>query len=140
MELRLTRIARRPTYTIGRLYIDGIYFCDTLEDKDRDYNHDGDLDEFGEQKVYAQTAIPSGTYKIILNWSNRFQRIMPLLLDVTGFEGIRIHNGTTAANTAGCILVGENSIIGQLTESRETFYRLFNILNKTIELIEIIIT
>lgn len=140
MELRLIRIARLPTYTIGKLYIDDVYFSNTLEDKDRDYNHDGDLDEVGEKKVYAQTAIPSGTYKIILNWSNRFQRIMPLLLDVTGFEGIRIHNGTTAANTAGCILVGENSIVGQLTESREIFYRLFNILNKTIEPIEIIIT
>jgi hypothetical protein len=140
MELKLTRIARRSTYTIGRLFIDGVFFSDTLEDTDRDYNLDGDLDEQGEEKVYAQTAIPSGTYQIVVNWSNRFQRKMPRLLNVPGFDGILIHNGTTEANTAGCLLVGKNSIVGQLTESRETFYRLFDILSTTTEPIEINIT
>lgn len=140
MELKLVRIARRPTYTIGKLYIDGVYFSDTLEDRDRDYNHDGDLDEPGEEKVYAQTAIPSGTYKVIVNWSNRFQRNMPRLLDVPGFDGILMHNGVNELNTAGCLLVGKNSIVGQLTESREIFYKLFDILNGTTEPIEINIT
>jgi hypothetical protein len=140
MELKLTRIARRSTYTVGRLFIDGVFFSDTLEDTDRDYNLDGDLDEPGEEKVYAQTAIPSGTYQIVVNWSNRFQRKMPRLLNVPGFDGILIHNGTTEANTAGCLLVGKNSIVGQLTESRETFYRLFDILSTTTEPIEINIT
>lgn len=137
MELKLIRVAKRSTYTIGKLYIDGIYFCDTLEDKDRDINHDGDLDDSGEKKVYAETAIPSGIYKVILNWSNRFQRIMPLLLNVVGFEGIRIHSGNTSKNTAGCLLVGKNSIIGQLTKSRDIFNKLFDILSTTTELIVI---
>lgn len=140
MELKLTRIAKRSTYIIGKLYIDGVFFSDTLEDKDRDLNHDGDLDEPGEEKVYAQTAIPAGTYEVIVNWSNRFQRNMPRLLNVPGFDGILIHNGITELNTAGCLLVGKNTIKGQLTESRETFYRLFDILNKTVEPIEINIT
>jgi hypothetical protein len=140
MELKLKRIARRSTYTIGKLFIDGVLFSETLEDRDRDYNHDGDITDPGEEKVYAQTAIPSGTYTVILNWSNRFQRIMPLLLNVPGFEGIRIHNGTTSANTAGCILVGKNSIVGQLTDSHDIFFRLFDILNNAADPIKITIS
>ena len=140
MELKLKRIARRPTYTIGRLSIDNVPYSDTLEDTDRDYNLDGDITEPGEEKVYAQTAIPSGTYSVILNWSNRFQRIMPLLLNVPGFEGIRIHNGVTAANTAGCILVGKNSIVGQLTNSHDIFFQLFDILQNATDPIKITIS
>ena len=140
MELALKRIAYRKTYTIGKLYIDGVYFCDTLEDVNRDLNHDGDLKDEGEEKVMHETCIPFGTYKVIINWSNRFKRNMPLLLDVPEFDGIRIHNGTTAANTSGCILVGKNSIVGQLTESKETFNKLFDILQSTKESIQIEIT
>jgi len=140
MVLSLKRIARRPTYTIGKLFIDGEFFSDTLEDKDRDYNLDGDITDPGEGKVMNETCIPAGEYEVILNWSNRFQRIMPLLVNVPGFEGIRIHNGTTDKNTSGCLLVGNNSIVGQLTNSHEIFDKLFHILSVTKEKVKIIIT
>jgi len=113
MKLLLKRIAYRPTYTIGKLYIDGEYFCDTLEDPPR------------EVKIMNETAIPKGLYKVIINFSQRFQRMMPLLLDVPGFTGIRIHAGNTAQNTSGCLLVGKNKIVGQLVESRNVFDALF---------------
>lgn len=128
MKLELKRIFYGKTYTIGKLFIDGAYFSDTLEDIPR------------EVKVQNETCIPTGTYKVILNESNRFKRIMPLLLNVPGFEGIRIHAGNTEANTSGCILVGRNSIVGKLTESRDTFNSLFQILQLTQEPITIEIT
>lgn len=140
MKLQLHRIAFRDTYTIGKLFIDGIYYCDSLEDKNRDLNKDGDLTDPGEVKVYGKTCIPFGVYRIILNYSNRFKRIMPLLLDVPNFEGIRIHSGNTDANTSGCILVGQNKIIGQLINSRVTFNKLFAELKKAKGEIEIEIT
>ena len=111
MKLKLERIYKAPTYTIGKLYIDGKLFCDTLEDVVR---ADG-------VKVYGETAIPSGTYKVILNVSNRFKRLMPLLLNVPMFEGIRIHEGNTDKDTHGCILVGKNTVKGKVTESKVTF-------------------
>lgn len=118
MELKSKRVFYGFDYTIGKLYIDGEYFCDTLEDLPRD------------KKIMNETCIPTGTYKVILNESNRFKRIMPLLLNVPNFEGIRIHAGNTAANTSGCILVGKNTIKGQLTESRETFNKLFSLMTE----------
>jgi hypothetical protein len=139
MKLELKRVARRSTYTIGKLYIDGVYFSDTLEDRDRDLNHDGDINDVGEEKVMNETCIPSGTYQVIINWSNRFKRLMPLLVNVPGFEGIRIHNGITDKNTSGCLLVGKNSIVGQLTQSKEVFDSLFYILSTTKEPIKIVI-
>ena len=124
MKLTLNRIYKAPTYTIGRLFIDGIYFCDVLEDVVRDINKDGDLLDDGEQKVYGETAIPYGTYKVILNLSNRFKRIMPLLLNVPHFEGIRMHSGNTDKDTHGCLLVGKNTVKGKVTESKKTFEQL----------------
>lgn len=118
MKLQLKRIAFRPTYTIGKLYIDGKYFCDTLEDPPR------------EVKIMNETCIPEGEYKVIINMSNRFKRLMPLLMNVPGFEGIRIHAGNNASNTSGCLLVGKNKIVGQLVESRNTFDELFSILSE----------
>lgn len=116
MKLFLKRIYKGPDYTIGKLYIDGKYFCDTLEDTVRP---DG-------VKVYGKTAIPAGTYKIELVPSYRFQRLMPMLLDVPNFSGILIHNGNTADDTDGCILVGKNKIKGKVIESRDTFAELAN--------------
>lgn len=117
MKLELIRHALKADYTIGRLFIDGIYFCDTLEDTVRTG-----------PKVFGKTAIPQGTYKVQITYSNRFKQPMPLLIDVPGFSGIRIHPGNTAEDTHGCILVGKNTIKGRLTESRNTYYRLFNML------------
>lgn len=109
MKLLLERIAYKETYTIGKLYIDGVYECDTLEDKVRD------------KKIKGITAIPAGTYKIDITYSNRFKKIMPLLLDVPGFEGIRIHSGNTSEDTSGCILVGQNKEKGKLINSRMVY-------------------
>lgn len=96
MKLQVVRETFTPKSTIGKLYIGGRFFCYTLEDVDRDKNKDGDLNDAGEQKVYGETAIPKGTYKVTLTMSNRFKVVMPLLSNVAGFEGIRIHTGNYA--------------------------------------------
>jgi len=131
MELLLKRIALRPNYTIGKLYIDGVYFCDTLEDKVRDLNKDGDLNDPGETKVYAETAIPYGTYKMIVNWSPKFKRLLPRLLNVPHFDGILMHRGSNALHSAGCILIGKNTKVGMLTESAETEIKLVKLLQES---------
>lgn len=120
MELTLKRVSLKDTYTIGRLFVDGQYFCDTLEDKVRP---DG-------VKVYGETAIPAGTYKVVITYSNRFKRMLPLLQNVPMFEGIRIHPGNTAVDTHGCLLVGINTEKGKITQSKITFEKLFKLLEK----------
>lgn len=114
MKLRLERIFKGENYTIGRLYIDDIYFCDTLEDTIRS------IDENGNGKIYGKTAIPSGKYNVVMSMSDRFKRVLPLLQNVPHFEGIRIHSGNTHEDTHGCILVGKNTEIGKVTSSRIT--------------------
>lgn len=127
MKLLLKRIFLGDTYTIGKLYIDGKYFCDTLEDKVRDLNKDGDLNDKGEGKVYGKTAIPYGSYSVVYNWSPKFRRNMPRILNVKHFEGILIHYGQTSKNSAGCVLVGENKVKGQLANSMTIFNRLISL-------------
>ena len=117
MELRLERLWPKAEYTVGRLYIDGELFCNTLEDKVADVNRNGEFDG-AERKVPGKTAIPYGTYKIFYGWSPRFGRNLPRLLNVTAFDGILIHPGNTAEDSAGCILVGRNTEVGRLTQSR----------------------
>lgn len=122
MELR--RIYFGKTATIGELYLDGVRECHTLEDPVRD-GDDGILQK--EEKIYGETAIPAGRYEIILSFSNRFNRLLPLLLNVPHFQGIRIHPGNKPEHTHGCILVGnweggDKEIIG---DSRATFARIF---------------
>ena|SRR3990167_2270494 len=92
--------------TIGSLFIDGEFFCYGLEDVDRDLNKDGDIDDVGETKVFGETAIPSGVYTVILSMSKRFKRLLPEILNVKGFSGVRIHSGNNASHSHGCILVG----------------------------------
>lgn len=116
MKLKVERLWPKQSYTVGRLYVNGEFFCNTLEDVVRDLPK--------EQKVYAQTAIPPGTYKVVYNYSPKFKRKLPRLLDVPYFEGILIHPGNTAADSAGCILVGNNSAVGRLSNSRATSDRL----------------
>lgn len=116
MKLKVERRRLEAGYTVGRLYVDGRLFCDTLEDRVRD------LDK--EEKVPGRTAIPAGTYRVEFNWSPKFGRNLPRLLDVPRFEGILIHPGNTADDSAGCILVGRNTAAGRLTESRDTSDRL----------------
>lgn len=130
MRLELKRIAKRPTYTIGRLYIDGQYFCDTCEDCDRGLRDDMPLDYIKHAKVYGITAIPTGTYKVSITYSQKFKKNLPLIHNVKGFEGIRIHSGNTADDSLGCVLVGENKAVGKVLNSRATMDRLMPILLK----------
>jgi len=118
-ELLLQRRFLRDTYTIGRLSVDDLSYCDTLEDKVRDYNKDGDLDDAGEQKVYGETAIPYGRYRITITHSPKFKRRLPLLMSVPHFEGIRIHAANWPRELEGCIAVGENKVKGGLINSRQ---------------------
>ena len=124
MKLLNKRVALKDTYTIGHLSIDGVPECDVLEDKVRDIDHDGKFDH-GESKVFAETAIPYGTYKIIITYSERFKKDLPLLLNVPSFDGIRIHPGNTSEDTHGCLLVGHNTEMGKVTSSKDTFEKLF---------------
>jgi len=117
MEIELIRRHFKDTYTIGRMLIDKNYYCDVLEDVVRDLkdiNHDGDFNDPGEGKIYGETAIPYGRYQVEVTLSPKFKRRLPILLDVPGFTGIRIHAGATAKNTEGCILVGKNNKPGRL--------------------------
>lgn len=117
MKIEVKRIYKGEEYTIGKMYVNGEYFCDTLEDKVRDLNKDGDLNDKGEGKVYAETAIPYGEYEVVVNHSPKFKRMLPRLLNVPHFEGILIHRGNTAKDSAGCILVGENKVKGKVINS-----------------------
>ena len=113
MEWSLVRKFFNENYTIGKLMIDGERFCDTLEDRVRDlkdYDHDGKFDN----KVYGQTAIPCGTYQVIVSYSPKFDKRLPELLSVPGFTNIRIHSLTNAKQTDGCIGIGENKQKGRL--------------------------
>lgn len=136
MRLLLKRIARRETYTIGRLYVDGVYYCDTAEDRDRDENRDGVIAD-PEKKVPGETAIPNGNYRITMRvQSPKFSRYpqyarckgyLPRLLDVPGFDGVLIHIGNDpTVDSAGCILVGRNRVVGKVLDSKVTFWPLYD--------------
>lgn len=133
MELYLKRKYKGDGYTIGDLYIDGVFFCNTLEDRVRPLpavcpdTPQGRACRCAE-KIYARTAIPAGSYTITMAYSPRFRRVLPLLHDVPHFLGILIHSGNDDADTAGCILVGKNKVKGKVVESRATSDRLNAIL------------
>lgn len=129
MKLTLKRIALRPTYTIGKLYIDDAYFCDTLEDTVRDINKSGKFDN-GEQKIKGKTAIPYGTYEIKWTYSPRFKKYTPQLMNVPSFEGIRVHTGNTSADTEGCLILGENKQVGKVLNSRATINKFYPIIKE----------
>lgn len=133
MEILLQRIAKKDKYTIGKLYINDQYFCDTLEDTDRGLTQSMTEQQIKSNKVYGETAIPTGIYRIVISYSNRFKKQMPLLLNVPGFSGIRIHTGNTEKDSLGCILVGKNKAVGKVLESRDTYNKLFSILQKANE-------
>ena len=129
MKLKLNRIALRKTYTIGKLYIDGKYFCDTLEDTVRDTNKSGKFDN-GEEKIKGKTAIPYGTYEIKWTYSPRFKKYTPQLMNVPSFEGIRIHSGNSSTDTEGCLLLGENKKVGMVLNSRATINKFYPLIKK----------
>lgn len=120
--LTLTRIAKRADYTIGRLEDEnGVKICDTLEPKYRDYKG-------GELKVPRKSAVPEGTYPVVVTKSKKFGKYLPLLVGVPGFEGVRIHSGNTVNDTEGCILVGQNLIKGKVLLSRLTLEKLMRLI------------
>jgi hypothetical protein len=125
MLLEVKRLYKKDTYTIGVLMVDGEKFSDTLEDKVRDLK--------SEKKVYGETAIPAGKYKVVMSMSSKFKRVMPYLENVPQFTGIMIHPGNTIKDTLGCILVGENKKKGQLVNSRKYSDELNKRINEAIE-------
>lgn len=130
MEIKVKRITPIDyPYTIGKMYIDGEYFCDTLEDRVRDINKNGKFDN-GEVKVAGETAIPYGRYQVVVNMSPRFKRELPRLLNVPNFEGILIHRGNTDKDSSGCILVGENKVKGKVINSTPYEQKLVSILKE----------
>ena len=116
MEIELRRKWKTENSTIGELFINGVYECYTLEDKERPEKA---------KKVFGKTAIPVGRYEIVINYSNAFKTFLPLLLNVKGFLGIRIHSGNTEHDTLGCILVGSRKAENQIMNSRLAFNDLF---------------
>lgn len=143
MELTLHRRYNGPNYTVGSLLIDGLYFCDTLEDKNRGLSSTMSLEEINKIKIKSETAIPYGTYKVTLNvkspkYSNfdKYKYVaftkgyIPRLINVPGFEGILIHAGNQDKDTDGCVLVGENKVKGQVINSQATWIKLYKLLQK----------
>lgn len=138
--LRLTRKYKGSNYTIGSLYIDNKYFCDTLEDVDRGLDYKMTLSEIKSKKIQDQTAIPTGVFKVSLHeislrfknrpWAIKYDGKIPRLIDVPGFDGVLIHPGNTSSDTSGCILVGQNKIKGKVVNSVSTFDKLMNELLK----------
>ena len=142
LHITVDRRYKKADYTIGKLYIDGVYFCDTLEDKDRGLRKTDSLATIRRIKKTGQTAIPTGTYQLTLDvqsgkyltsasWSEKYgfcKGYLPRVLNVPGFQGILIHIGNTPQHTEGCLLVGKNTKVGQVMESTVTFHRLYSIL------------
>ena len=118
MEIKLVREVFTETSTIGSLYINGVFECFTLEDKDRKL-------ESGGQKVYAKTAIPRGKYNVVNSFSNRFQKYLPEIQNVPQFAGIRIHPGNTADHSEGCILLGSTKAKDFIGNSKVAFAAFF---------------
>lgn len=132
MELKLIRKYRKIDYTIGILYVNNEYFCEILEDTDRGLKDSMSLEEIKKIKIKGQTCIPYGKYQILMTYSPKYKKIMPLVNNVKGFEGIRIHSGNTNKDTSGCLLPGFNKIKGQVINSRETFNRLYSLIQTAI--------
>lgn len=116
MQLRVIREPSVDGATLGSMYVDGHWQSFVLEDAIRD------------EKIAGQTAIPAGRYRVDITPSQRFQRLMPILLDVPGFSGIRIHSGNVIADTEGCLLVGRTRGVARVGESRLAFEALFALL------------
>ena len=122
MNLSLIRTTKNEHATLGKLLIDGVFECYTLEDKDREVSGI----PVAQWKVQNQTCIPRGTYEVTIDFSTRFKRVMPHILDVPGFDGIRIHWGNTDVDTDGCVLLGQTiggpDFIGSSRAAFDTFF------------------
>jgi hypothetical protein len=116
-------VADGENYTPGKLYYNGVQFCFTVEDEDRH------LEDGQEEKVYGRTAIPRGRYRLLATFSHRFQRVLPILLGVPGFEGVRIHGGNTAEDSSGCILVGKVRTSTGIAQRSDTVERIIDMID-----------
>lgn len=129
MTIRVERKIFTENSTIGEMSINGNFLCYTLEDKDRGLKQsDGVLNKV--KKLFGVTAIPKGEYDLVINFSNRFKKYMPQILNVPCFEGVRIHTGNTSKDTEGCIIVGMDKAVDFVGKSRIAYDRLMEILEK----------
>lgn len=140
MKVLIKRIYNNYKYCISHVYVDGTYVCDAIEDTDRGWNNKMSDSWIRNNKVYGKSAIPIGEYDITLNViSPKFQQKqyykdfcngrLPRVLDVPGFDGILWHRGRTERDSAGCLILGYNTIKGQVTNSQQAFEKLYNILS-----------
>lgn len=124
MVIRIDRKWKKPTYTISNVFVngerfgDGKAYCNALEDADRGLTSDMAIDEIRRKKVYGETAIPRGEYLITMTYSPKYKRNIPLVNNVKGFDGIRLHSGNSAKDSYGCILFGKNDKVGWISNSR----------------------
>lgn len=132
MEIKLIRKYKKDKYTIGILYVDGVPFCNTLEDKDRGLDDSMTESEVLAKKVAKQTAIPTGRYRITFTYSPKFcnkayaiKGMIPLINGVKGFSAIRMHDGVNEGWTDGCVLCGKNTLVGKLTDGVNVCIKLF---------------
>lgn len=135
MKLKLERRYKKATYTIGILYVNGVRFCETIEDRDRGLSSDMPLSEIMSKKVYGVTAIPTGTYKVVLSvspkfkdksWAAKHGGLLPEILNVKCYSGVRLHVGNSPKDSLGCILVGDNKVIGGVTNSVKRYTELMD--------------
>jgi len=133
MDILIERKYKKPTYTIGVVSVNGNRFCNSLEDTDRGLDQSMSVDEIKNKKVYGETAIPKGTYNVTYTYSNRFKKTMPLVNNVKGFDGIRIHSGNTAKDSLGCILLGDNREVGKVVNSRVTCDKLYAMIEEALK-------
>ena len=132
MKLRLERRYRCNNYCIDKLYINNEYFSDALEDPDRSLTDSMSLEEIKRIKIKDNTCIPYGTYNVTITYSPRFKRNLPLINNIKGFDGIRVHSGNTPQDTEGCVLLGFNKIKGQVIDSKVTVNKFIDIVQKAL--------
>ena len=133
MEITTTRKWFSENCAISELAIDDKFFCYCLEDKDRDLDSEMPMDSINARKVYGKTAIPTGRYEVIVNMSNRFKVMMPLLLKVKGYEGVRIHTGNTDKDTEGCLILGLTKGADAVYQSKNAYNAFMPIVNEALK-------
>lgn len=134
MELKVIRKEFTDSYTIGELYINDKFFCYTMEDTDRGLNENDSLAKMKRVKVSKRTAIPYGEYRVILSFSKKLKRFLPLILDVPNCRGIRFHKGSTQDWSSGCVLVGMKKAGSKLKDIVEAENSLMTILKSVNEI------
>ena len=135
LTLIVERAWNKPTYCVGRFFANDDRVCESLEDTDRGLRQSMPTGKINQLKVYGATAIPKGAYKVVLSvsqklkgkpYAKKYHGLLPEILDVKGYSGVRIHPGNTAADTLGCILPGYNKVVGKLVDSTKAFYKLMD--------------